>query len=209
MVSTVALIAVLSFIIPMCFTPGPNNILCAAHGSQHGFRSSMPLIFGMAIGWSLLGLLIGAATVIIEENRSIFDALTYVGAAYIGYLAYHIATAGPMEEEEEIKNRLGFMTGMVLQVVNGKAWVHFLVLMTSFGAVFGYGFAGKVALVTINLAFGLPAVMTWTGSGTILQRLFSSPEASVRLNRICGLALLGVAIWVILPDSLHLGTVGV
>jgi len=64
-------------------------------------------------------------------------------------------------------------------------------------------------LVTINLAFGLPAVMTWTGSGTILQRLFSSPEASVRLNRICGLALLGVAIWVILPDSLHLGTVGV
>lgn len=168
----------------------------------------MPLIFGMAIGWSLLGLLIGAATVIIEENRSIFDALTYVGAAYIGYLAYHIATAGPMEEEE-VKNRLGFMTGMVLQVVNGKAWVHFLVLMTSFGAVFGYGFAGKVALVTINLAFGLPAVMTWTGSGTILQRLFSSPEASVRLNRICGLALLGVAIWVILPDSLHLGTVGV
>ncbi len=199
MVSTVALIAVLTFIIPMCFTPGPNNMLCAAHGSQHGFRSTMPLIFGMAVGWSLLGLLIGAATVFIEENRRIFDILTYIGAAYIAYLAYHIAIAGPMEEEDEVKNRLGFSTGMILQMVNGKAWVHFLVLMTSFGTAFGYGFAGKIALVSINLTFGLPAVMTWAGSGTVLKRIFSSPEASVRLNRICGLALLGVAVWVILP----------
>ena len=199
MVSTVALIALLTFIIPMCFTPGPNNMLCTAHGSKHGFRSTMPLIFGMAVGWSVLGLLIGAATVFIEENRRFFDALTYVGAAYIAYLAYHIATAGPMEEAEEVKKRLGVTTGVILQFVNGKAWVHFLVLMTSFGAVFGLGFAGKVALVIINLVFGIPAVMTWAGSGTLLKRIFSSPEASVQLNRACGLALLGVAIWVILP----------
>ena len=30
------LAATLVFIIPMCFSPGPNNVLCAAHGSQHG-----------------------------------------------------------------------------------------------------------------------------------------------------------------------------
>ncbi|DAC43618.1 MAG TPA: LysE family translocator, partial [Candidatus Poseidoniales archaeon] len=27
---TTALIALLVFIVPMCFTPGPNNMLCAA-----------------------------------------------------------------------------------------------------------------------------------------------------------------------------------
>ena len=53
---TQLLIAALVFIVPMCFTPGPNNILCAAHGSQYGFRNTLPLIMGMAIGWSTLGL---------------------------------------------------------------------------------------------------------------------------------------------------------
>ena len=42
----------LVFTIAMCFSPGPNNILCAAHGSQHGFKGTLPLISGMAVGWS-------------------------------------------------------------------------------------------------------------------------------------------------------------
>ena len=46
-----ALLALLAFIVPMCFTPGPNNVLCAAHGSIHGVRNTLPLIAGMAVGW--------------------------------------------------------------------------------------------------------------------------------------------------------------
>ena len=51
-----ALLALLAFIVPMCFTPGPNNVLCAAHGSLHGVRNTLPLIAGMAVGWSILGV---------------------------------------------------------------------------------------------------------------------------------------------------------
>ena len=50
------LLATLAFIVPMCFTPGPNNVLCAAHGSNYGFQRTLPLIAGMGIGWSVLGL---------------------------------------------------------------------------------------------------------------------------------------------------------
>ena len=63
------LIASLAFIIPMCFSPGPNNVLCAAHGSQHGFRGTLILISGMAFGWSTLGLFVAVATDLIEENQ--------------------------------------------------------------------------------------------------------------------------------------------
>ena len=76
------LIATLVFIVPMCFTPGPNNVLCAAHGSQHGFRDTLPLIAGMAIGWSALGLFVGGATVFIEDNKSVFELLTYICLLY-------------------------------------------------------------------------------------------------------------------------------
>ena len=85
------LIATMIFIVPMCFTPGPNNVLCAAHGSQHGFRATLVLISGMAVGWSALGLFVAGATDLIEDNKTTFDLLTYVGALYIAYLSYKIA----------------------------------------------------------------------------------------------------------------------
>ena len=80
------LIATLVFILPMCFSPGPNNVLCAAHGSQHGLRATLPLIAGMAIGWSTLGLFVGGATVFIEENKLYFDLLRYLGAVSYTHL---------------------------------------------------------------------------------------------------------------------------
>ena len=99
---TSALIALLVFIIPMCFTPGPNNMLCAAHGAQHGFRSTIPLTLGMLTGWSVLGVIVGVAITAIESNQGFFDLLTYAGAAYIAYLGYVIAKSEtkPLEEAE-------------------------------------------------------------------------------------------------------------
>ncbi len=193
------LIASLAFIIPMCFSPGPNNVLCAAHGSQHGFRETLILISGMAFGWSTLGLFVAVATDLIEENQAVFDLLTYVGATYIAYLSYKIATSNTIEKDEEESERLGFLTGATIQVVNGKAWIHFLVLMTSFGTLFGSGFTGKVLLVLLNLACGLPAVMTWAAFGTVLRRAFSTPESARVLNRVMGLSLFAVAIWIAMP----------
>ena len=195
---TQLLIAALVFIVPMCFTPGPNNILCAAHGSQYGFHNTLPLIMGMAIGWSTLGLFVGGATVFIEKNQSFFDALTVVGAIYIAYLGYKVWQSSPMSDDEKESTRLGIKTGTIIQVVNGKAWIHFLVLMTQFGTIFGTTFAAKAMLVFLNLVFGLPAVMSWAAFGTQLRKLFSTPKSARVLNRIMGSSLLAVAIWIVI-----------
>ncbi len=198
---TELLLATLVFLLPMCFTPGPNNVLCAAHGSQHGFRESLPMISGMAVGWSTLGLIVAAATGIIENNQRVFDLITYLGVAFIAYLSFTIASSKPLEEGERSKERIGFYTGLALQFVNGKAYIHFGVLMTSFGSVFGTDFFGKAALVLLNLACGLPAVMTWTASGTILRRAFTTPESARILNLAMGGLLLVVAVWLIIPAN--------
>jgi len=107
---TSALIALLVFIIPMCFTPGPNNMLCAAHGAQHGFRSTIPLTLGMLTGWSVLGVIVGVAITAIESNQGFFNLLTYAGAAYIAYLGYVIAKSEtkPLEEAQNT-DQLGFL----------------------------------------------------------------------------------------------------
>ena len=192
------LIASLVFIVPMCFTPGPNNVLCAAHGSRFGFKATMPLIGGMAIGWSSLGLLIAAGTGVIERNEGAFQTLAVLGAVYIAYLGLKIARSNPTNEAE-IDDSLGLRTGVVLQIVNGKAWIHFLVLMTTFGSVFGDEYSGKVALVALNLLFGLPAVMTWAAFGHYLGKVFTSRRSSKLLNGSFGIALICLSIWIVLP----------
>ena len=197
---TTALLALLVFIVPMCFTPGPNNMLCAAHGAQHGFRATLSLTFGMVTGWSILGVLVGLAIAAIESNQTIFNALTFVGAGYIAYLGYTIGCAEPkLLNEVDETDRLGFRTGMLLQFVNGKAWIHFLVLMATWGTLFGTGLLSKVALVALNAFVGYPAVLVWAGFGVGLRRVFTSPQNAKRLNIALGLSLIGVAIWIVLP----------
>ncbi len=205
----VALTAVVAFIVPMCFSPGPNNLLCAAHGSQHGFRNTIPLTLGMVTGWSSLGIGVGLASTVIEENEEVFTFLSWIGALYIAYLAYKMATTKledlnleGSESTSSLGNTeqpLGFRTGLVLQMVNGKAWIHFLVLMTTFGATFGYGFISKVSLVGLNGVFGYCAVLTWTVSGVTLSKIFSSPKQARILNLGLAFTLLVVAIWIVIP----------
>jgi threonine/homoserine/homoserine lactone efflux protein len=205
----IALTAVVAFIVPMCFSPGPNNLLCAAHGSQHGFRNTIPLTLGMVTGWSTLGIGIGLASTVIEENEEVFTFLSWIGAFYIAYLAYKMATtkladlnSHDYESTSSLENTeqpLGFRTGLVLQMVNGKAWIHFLVLMTTFGATFGYGFISKVSLVGLNGVFGYCAVLTWTASGVTLSKIFSSPKQAKALNLGLAFTLLVVAIWIVIP----------
>ena len=193
------LIAALVFIIPMCFTPGPNNVLCAAHGSQYGVRNSLSLISGMAVGWSILGLGIAAGATFIEENKIIFQILTYIGAIYMVYLGYKIATSTKVDESDT-DERLGFWTGLTLQMVNGKAWFHFLVLMTTFGTVLGEGYEAKAGLVLLNLSFGFAAVLSWTAFGTGLRKIFSGSESGIKLNQTMGFLLVFVAVWIALHE---------
>ncbi len=205
----IALTAVVAFIVPMCFSPGPNNLLCAAHGSQHGFRNTIPLTLGMVTGWSSLGIGVGLASTVIEENEEVFTFLSWIGALYIAYLAYKMATtkledlnsedSASTNSLENTEQPLGFRTGLILQMVNGKAWIHFLVLMTTFGATFGYGFISKVSLVGLNGVFGYCAVLTWTVSGVTLSKIFSSPKQAKALNLGLAFTLLVVAIWIVFP----------
>ena len=190
-------VAALLFIVPMCFTPGPNNILCAAHGSQFGVRATLPMMVGMGVGWSTLGLLIGLATGPIERHETVFEALGYMGAAYIAYIGVNVLRSSGVNTED-VTQRLGFKTGVALQVVNGKAWIHFLVLMTTFGQLFGAGIVSKLLLVLFNLMVGWPAVLTWAAFGSSLRSLFTSERSGKVLNQGFGAALIGVAVYLIM-----------
>ena len=191
------LIAALFFLIPMYITPGPNNILCAVHGSQHGFRATLPLISGFVVGWIIMGAFTALAIDFLEQNTDFLTYLTLVGALYMIYFSYKIATSKPIDDELNESLRLSPQTGMFLQFVNGKAWIHDIVLLGSFGTVFGVGFWAKMVLIIFSTIICLPFVALWAAFGTFLRKFFSTPESSSLLNKVMGLSLFLVAIWLI------------
>ena len=191
------LIAALVFLIPMYITPGPNNILCAAHGSQHGFRATIPLISGFVVGWFLMGLFVALAIDFIEQNTGLLTYLTMIGASYMIYLSYKIATSKPLDDGPSESQRLTPLTGAMLQFVNGKAWIHDIVLLGSFGTIFGTGLLAKMTLIIFSIILCLPFVALWAGFGTFLRNFFTSPESSLMLNRLMGFSLFIVALWIL------------
>tara|TARA_B100001741_G_scaffold148654_1_gene122681 strand:+ start:84 stop:677 length:594 start_codon:yes stop_codon:yes gene_type:complete len=191
------LIAALVFLIPMYITPGPNNILCAVHGSQHGFRATIPLISGFVIGWFVMGLFVALTIDFLEQNTGLLTYLTMIGASYMIYLSYKIATSKPLDDGPNESQRLTPLTGAMLQFVNGKAWIHDIVLLGSFGTVFGTGILAKMTLIIFSIILCLPFVALWAGFGTFLRNFFTSPESSLMLNRVMGFSLFIVAVWLL------------
>jgi threonine/homoserine/homoserine lactone efflux protein len=190
--------ATVLFMVSMTFSPGPNNLLCAAHGSQHGLRQTLSLMMGMFFGFTVLALAIGIGAVFIEQNANIIQILVYAGALYIAYLSYKIAFSPPLKTDESTQI-LGFSTGLLLQLVNGKAWIHFIILMTTFATQFGTGYGIKILFVLVNSTLGFTALCTWAFAGTLLRKIFNTPGQVRILNLSLGFSLLLVAIWIALP----------
>ena len=192
----------LIFTLPVSLLPGPNNLLSAAHSSRHGFNKSLPLISGMVIGWFLLGVVVAFGALFIEENENLLRVLTYIGVVYIIYLSYQISVSSPVDEKDISDEQLGMGTGIILQVVNGKAFIHLLILMTTFGTVFGTDLIGKMIIVILNVAIKLVGWFGWASFGSALKEIFSDPKSGVLINRILGFSLFCVAIWIVWPEIL-------
>jgi len=193
------LVVMLAFTLPISFLPGPNNLLSAAHSSRYGFKDSLPLISGMVIGWLILGGIVAYGALFIEENQNILNGLTYIGVLYIIYLSYHISTSHSVENENISDEKLNIGTGIMLQVVNGKAFIHLLILMTTFGTIFGTSFTSKMIIVTLNVGIKLIGWMGWGLFGSALKEKFSDEASGILINRIFGFSLFCVAIWILLP----------
>ena len=161
----------LVFTLPVSLLPGPNNLLSAAHSSRHGFNKSLPLISGMVIGWFLLGVVVAFGALFIEENENLLRVLTYIGVVYIIYLSYQISVSSPVDEKDISDEQLGMGTGIVLQIVNGKAFIHLLILMTTFGTVFGTDLIGKMVIVILNVAIKLVGWFGWASFGSALKEI--------------------------------------
>ncbi len=82
------------FVLSSSITPGPNNLMLMASGTNFGIRRTMPHFWGVILGFTVLVLLVGLGlSRVFVAYPAAHIALKVLSALYLLYLAWKIATA--------------------------------------------------------------------------------------------------------------------
>lgn len=192
-------LALLLFLVPLAYSPGPGNMVFAANGAHFGLRDTIPATLGYhgatwivtaAIGFGLFGLIDGAP--------GVMRAMQVAGAAYVLWLALSIARAGVLSDGGSARP-MGVWGGVVLLAFNPKAYLIIALMFTQFLPAGAEDRAAAVIwIATVFTLNNFVAFTVWTLAGDRLARVFCADRSARRLNLGFGLVLAAVAVWMAL-----------
>ena len=172
-------------------SPGPNTLSLAATGAAFGARRGLGYLAGLTVG--MLGVMALTATGVIGIVLAVPGAtvvVTVLAAAYFLYLAWAIATAPPLADDAGDRRRPSFAAGMLLSLVNPKAYAAMAALYSGFVLLDGR-IALDAALKTALITAILVAVnVAWLFAGAALTRLFRDPRSNRAINVAFAVVLL-------------------
>lgn len=181
-------LALLAFAFATSVTPGPNNLMLLASGVNFGFRRSIPHMLGVGLGFGLMVIVIGLGLGAVFETYPVMHRLlAYGGGAYMLWLAWKIATTGPVGEAKVGSRPMTFLQAALFQWVNPKAWVMAITAVATYAVAPSH--VASVLLVGLTFVLvNIPSVSVWTLSGVAIRRILADPR-HLRLFNI-GMALL-------------------
>jgi threonine/homoserine/homoserine lactone efflux protein len=185
------LLALFIFTFVASVTPGPNNLMLLASGLNFGVKRTLPHMFGIAIGFMVMVLLVGSGLgQVFKLFPPLYTAMKVAGLLYMLWLAWNVANSGPVGEGATQGRPMTFMEAALFQWVNPKAWIITVSATASYADPANY----FTSVLIIVLVFGItnfPSISIWVFAGVGLRRFLDDP---VRLRVVnITMALLLVA----------------
>lgn len=187
---TEALLTLLTATALLLGSPGPAPLALAATGATFGSKNGIPFLLGILSGLTvaIFCASIGLASLFITLPTMKLIC-QFVGAGYILFIAYKIATA-PTNIDDAPINPPNFKDGFILNLLNPKAYAAFLAIFSQF----------LLPLETISysyLATGVACLLVatvvdilWLLFGSILRPIFAKPKQARAIRVIFALSML-------------------
>lgn len=192
-------LALLLFLLPLAYSPGPGNMFFAAIGGRFGWRASIPATAGYhlatfavtaAVGFGFSGLA--------RMSPILFDVLRVAGAAYVLWLAWTFLRAGVVTSEAQARGATA-LDGAVLLILNPKAWLIIALMFTQFLPTAESPDPALVLWITgVFTLNNLAAFTIWTLAGDLILRRFRSQGSARKMNLFLGTMLAAVALWMLI-----------
>jgi len=182
----------------LTITPGPAVLTLAGVGSAFGWRHGVLFISGLFVGVHLVCFaVISGLAALIMADPVVRVVLLLASSAYLGYLALKIALAGTKIGFIHMAAP-GFVTGVMLQLINPKAYAVNTMLFSSF-AFYPDNFAIETGLkLLINNAMWIPIHLLWLYAGVKVNQLDLPAQTHKMINFVmagCLLAVVGLSVW--------------
>ena len=191
--------ALIIFLFPLAYSPGPGNLFFAANGARFGLRSTIPATTGYHTATWLVTVAIGLGfAAVIHKYPGIFSTIKVLGSLYVLWLAWKLLRSGILRSQQEPKSA-NFWDGVVLLVLNPKAY---FIIAAMFAQFLGMDSGDQIVLVlwisTIFTLNNFVAFTSWTIVGDRLANIFRNESNAKILNLGFGSLLAVVAVWMIL-----------
>lgn len=169
------ILPLLLFSLSMTITPGPNNVMVTASGVNFGYKKTLPHILGITFGFPVMIVLIGLGLgSIFKSFPVIHHILKYLGAMYLLYLAFKIATFSSSNNNGDRNKPFTFWQAVIFQWVNPKAWVIAVGAIATFTSVGRDVFLEVLLIAFVFCIICFPCVSLWAFLGTNIKRLLTT-----------------------------------
>jgi cysteine/O-acetylserine efflux protein len=153
------------------FTPGPGNILALNTVTNYGYKKGRPLYWGIFAGYYVVQVIcavfvFGVSTFL----PNLLGIMKYIGAAYILWLAVHIALSKPTTGT--VEKSASFLKGFLLQFVNVKIYLFGITALTGYVTEYSASLWVLLLFEIIIATIGTIATLTWIGMGVLIQRAY-------------------------------------
>ncbi|ROM71900.1 lysine transporter LysE [Pseudomonas brassicacearum] len=180
--------------IALLASPGPATLALAASGAAYGMKRSIQFFAGITVGLIIAMALVATGLYVFIHNFPLLGVvLAGVSILYILYLAYTIAAAPPINDEQATISP-GLGAGFVLGVANIKAYAAFAALLGSFtlGVTSTWELFTKASIcLLICVVFDF----FWLLAGSKLRKLFIHPTWSRILNVSFAALMVVTVVW--------------
>ena len=195
MISWEVMTALLLFAFTATWTPGPNNLLLTISGARFGFRHSLPLVFGIALG--LPPMIFSVALGLGELFRTqpwLQDGVRIVGALVLLWICWKIASMPFPKDSKDGSSAdkpWSFLKAAGFQWINPKSWGAALAIVSA------YSKGENLLLEALLLAFpflcaGMTSAPSWALFGSLIRVFLDTPLRFRIYNIIMG-GLMGLS----------------
>ena len=163
------------FTVVAAYTPGPNNFLASHSGFNFGFKKSIPLILGVAFGWTTLIVLLELGLILVFKQYSIIQKIIQiVGTLFVVYLAYKISFS-KSDEENQSKTPITFFDTFIFQFLNPKGVIFATVIVATYIKP-EESFLTTAVITFILFVIALTSIIFWTLLGKYLRNFATSEK---------------------------------